>query len=49
MCQIPETLHPIAASALRDWLAGSMPTDLFLYYVNMVDSANLQWALCLLQ
>tara|TARA_Y100000310_G_scaffold161131_1_gene161083 strand:- start:20775 stop:21005 length:231 start_codon:yes stop_codon:yes gene_type:complete len=48
ICAVPMMLHPFASNAMIAWMEGTITIQELVYYVTMVDSANVEWALCLL-
>lgn len=47
-CNIPDNLHPLAQSALDQWLLGELTDKALLWYATMVNSDNFAWVLCLI-
>ena len=47
-CSIPEHLHPMAHSALGEWLCGTLSDFGLLWYVSKVNSDYLVWVECLI-
>lgn len=46
---IPEKLHPLASSALTEWLCGNLSLLELARYAVLTNSDNLIWVECLLQ